>query len=262
MNNISITTDFGLKDGNTGVMKGVIYGICPDAKIVDITHLIEPQNVLQAGLVLARQVFYFPQNSVHVVVVDPGVGTIRRPIAARIGTQLFVGPDNGFLTPAYEHAEKEGWPIKIVHTDKPEYWLPQISDIFHGRDIFAPVGAHLAAGVALESLGPVVNDAVRIDLPRVQCDGDVVSGEIVHIDHFGNLVSNIHREDLDDFNNASVEFHELRFDQISRTFGERAAGSLMALYCSTGFLMVSKVNGNAHEDLKCDVGSVIIVSNG
>ncbi len=100
--------------------------------------------------------FYFPENSVHIVVVDPGVGTVRRPIAVRAGSQLFVGPDNGFLTLIYERAEKEGWPLKIVHTDKHEYWLPHVSDIFHGRDIFSPVGAHLAAGVLLESLGPEV----------------------------------------------------------------------------------------------------------
>ncbi|MBN1264710.1 MAG: SAM-dependent chlorinase/fluorinase [Anaerolineales bacterium] len=258
---ISISSDFGLQDGNTGVMKGVIYGICPDAKIVDMTHLIGPQDVRQIAYVLARQVFYFPENSVHIVVVDPGVGTARRPIAVRAGTQLFVGPDNGFLTLIYERAEKEGWPLQIVHTNRKEYWLPQVSDIFHGRDIFSPVGAYLAAGVSLGDMGEVVTDPVRLDLPRPQRDGASVRGEIVRVDHFGNMISNIPMEMLSDIDCARVDLKGKKLDRIWRTFGEQPVGTLMALPCSTGYLMVSVNQGSASLEITGERGDTIVVSD-
>ena len=168
MSIITLTTDFGTRDGNVGVMKGVIYGIQPQARIIDLSHEIEPQNIHQAAWVLQRQVFYFPDNTVHVVVVDPGVGTARRPIAARVGTQFLVGPDNGVFTPLYERAEAEGWPLEIVHTNKPDYWLADISNVFHGRDIFSPVGAHLASGAALGDVGQTINDVIRMRWPKPQ----------------------------------------------------------------------------------------------
>ncbi len=258
---VSISTDFGLQDGNTGVMKGVIYGICPDAKIVDLTHLIGPQDVRQIAYVLSRQVFYFPENSVHIVVVDPGVGTVRRPIAVRAGSQLFVGPDNGFLTLIYERAEKEGWPLKVVHTDKHEYWLPHVSDIFHGRDIFSPVGAHLAAGVPLESLGPEVNDPVRLDLPKPRREGDQVIGEIVRVDHFGNMISNIPMEMLAEMECPQVELDGKKLARIWRTFGEQPVGALMALPCSTGYLMVSVNQGSAASQIEGKRGDAVMVKS-
>ena len=159
---ITLTTDFGTEDGNVGVMKGVIWGIAPKAQIADISHLVSPQNIHMAAFILNRHVYYFPEGTIHIVVVDPGVGTERRPIAAQIGPQRFVGPDNGVFTPMYKRAEKEGWPVKIVHTNKPKYWGDKISDIFHGRDIFSPVGAHLAAGVPLEALGTEIDDPIQI----------------------------------------------------------------------------------------------------
>ncbi|HQL92790.1 MAG TPA: SAM-dependent chlorinase/fluorinase, partial [Anaerolineaceae bacterium] len=138
---LSITTDFGNLNGFTGTMKGVIYGISPDVKIVDITHEIPAQDVRTGSIALWRAVPYFPAGSVHVAVVDPGVGTARRPIAAKLGEQYFVVPDNGFITPMLEDAEAAGEEIIIVHLDNPEYWLDTVYTTFHGRDIFAPVGA-------------------------------------------------------------------------------------------------------------------------
>src|SRR5512138_1996987 len=123
MSVISLMTDFGIKDGNVGVMKGVIWGIAPEAQIADLSHLITPQNIREAALILLRSAPYFPENSIHVVVVDPGVGTSRRPMAAKIGTQYYVGPDNGTITLLLERAEKEGWETEFVHLTKPEYWL-------------------------------------------------------------------------------------------------------------------------------------------
>jgi S-adenosyl-L-methionine hydrolase (adenosine-forming) len=252
-------TDFGTKDGNTGVMKGVIYGIIPDVKIVDISHYIAPQNIREAAWVLDRQIFYFPKNSVHVVVVDPGVGTQRRPIAAQIGSQFVVGPDNGVFTPLLMRAERKGWPVKIVHTDKPEYWLPEISDIFHGRDIFSPVGAHLAAGVPLEKLGTLIDDPVRIEFPIPTRSDNVVVGTIIHIDNFGNVISNIHREDLAGVNIDQVLFADVTIKGMARTFGDGQIGDLIALYTSTGYVMASVVNGNAAEFFQPEIGAEVRV---
>jgi S-adenosylmethionine hydrolase len=256
---ITLTTDFGTSDGNVGVMKGVIWGIAPDANIADVSHDIAPQNIHQAAFVLARHAFYFPENSVHIVVVDPGVGTQRRPIAAHIGSQRFVGPDNGVFTPIYQAAEKEGWPVKIIHTDKPEYWRDKISRVFHGRDIFSPVGAHLAAGVPLEKLGTPINDPVRIHLPSPKRTDNGIIGEVSHIDHFGNIHSNIHRDELADLGHVKVSLREVTINGLVQTFGERDPGELIALFSSTDDLIISEVNGDAGKRLNAKVGDEIKV---
>src|ERR1041384_4471483 len=141
---ISLMTDFGIKDGTVGVMKGVIWGICPTAQISDLSHMIQAQNIFEAGYHLARSAPYFPKGTVHVVVVDPGVGTARRPMAAQIGDWFYVGPDNGTITVLLERAAQENWRTEFVELNRPQYWLQTISHVFHGRDIFSPVGAHLA----------------------------------------------------------------------------------------------------------------------
>lgn len=261
MSLISLMTDFGTRDGNVGVMKGVMWGIAPRAKFADLSHYIEPQNIRQAAYVLNRQVFYFPPNTIHVVVVDPGVGTKRRPIAAQIGSQYFVGPDNGVFTPAYERAERENWPVKIIHTDKPEYWLSVVSNIFHGRDIFSPVAAHLANGVPLEVLGTPIDDPVRILLPRPRRTGQGLVGEVTTIDHFGNVTSNIHRDDMADLGEVKVTLGEITIEGLVGTFGEGQPGDLVALYSSIDYLIVSVVNGNAAERIKARIGDKVEVAS-
>src|SRR5689334_23321291 len=138
---ISLTTDFGLRNEFVGIMKGVIYTICPSASLVDLTHMIAPQNVHEGSLALARAYSFFPKGTIHLYVVDPGVGTARRALAGRIGDHFFVGPDNGLLTPIIEEAELGVLPVEFVHLESSKYWLPKISRTFHGRDIFAPVAA-------------------------------------------------------------------------------------------------------------------------
>lgn len=251
---ITLTTDFGTRDGFVGVMKGVILGIAPDVHIVDISHGISPQNIQEAGIILARQVGYFPPDSIHVVVVDPGVGTERRPIAAQIGDQRFVAPDNGVLTPIYEQAEAAGWPLKIVHTNKAKYWLENISSVFHGRDIFSPVAAHWAAGVKLEQLGQVIDDPVQLPTQKPRSTAKGIVGQIAHIDRFGNLISNIHRDDLGDAEVARVMVYGETLEEVVRTFGEREPGSLVTLYSSSDYLTVSVVNGNAAQELDAATG--------
>jgi S-adenosylmethionine hydrolase len=255
---LTLTTDFGLKDGNVGVMKGVIWRICPTAQIADISHLIVPQNIREAALILFRSAPYFPAGTIHVVVVDPGVGTARRPIAARIGVQYFVCPDNGILTPLLERAEEQGQTVEIVHLDKSNYWLPEVSRVFHGRDIFAPCAAHLAGGVPLRALGTPITDPVRLDLPKPVRTETGWRGEVIHIDHFGNVASNIHsehlRESQADKSGIIVKVCGVEIRGLVDTFGERPEGELIALLGSTGNLIVSVVNGNAAVRLNVKVG--------
>lgn len=258
---VSLMTDFGIKDGNVGVMKGVIWGIAPDAQISDLSHVIQPQNIREAALILARSAPYFPPDSVHVVVVDPGVGTARRPLAAKIGSQYYVGPDNGSITLLLERAEKEGWSCEFVHLDKPKFWLGNISHVFHGRDIFAPVAGHLASGVPLAELGTRIVDPVRLALPKPEQIANGWRGEIIHIDHFGNLASNIRVENLSSalthMDGCNVSLAGETIKGLVNTFGERQPDDLVALLGSTGNLIVSVVNGSAAARLSVKVGDSI-----
>jgi len=258
MSLITLMTDFGLKDGNVGVMKGVILGIAPQAQIVDISHFVPPQNVREAALLLRRSAPYFPPGTIHVVVVDPGVGTSRRPIAALLGTQRFVGPDNGVITLLLEHAERLGWPVAFIHLNRRQFWLPEVSHVFHGRDIFAPAAAHLANGKTLSDLGTLVNNPLRLALPRPERTPTGWRGEIIHIDYFGNLASNILSEHLPEGlvapEKITVRLCGTEIRGLVKTFGERLPGELAALFGSTGNLIVSVVNGSAAETLGAKVG--------
>jgi S-adenosylmethionine hydrolase len=260
---ISLMTDFGIKDGNVGVMKGVIWGICPSAQISDLSHMIQAQNIREAAYVFARSVPYFPKGSIHVVVVDPGVGTNRRPMAAQIGDWLYVGPDNGTITDLLERAEQAGWQSNFVELNQKQYWLPTISFVFHGRDIFSPVAAHLANGVPLNDLGTPFNEPVRLELPKPENTNNGWRGEVTHIDHFGNLGSNIRVENLGEAmehkENIVVRIHGTDIKGMVNTFGERPVGELIALLGSTGNLAISIVNGNAAERLGAKVGDIVEV---
>jgi len=260
---ISILTVFGTKDGNVGVMKGVILNIAPRTRIVDLSHTIGAQNVPEAGLVLLRSAPYFPDGSIHLVVVDPGVGTDRRPIAAQLGTHYFVGPDIGVITMLLDAVTQRSLETRFVHLDKPQYWLPEVSSVFHGRDIFAPCAAHLAAGVLLEKLGTAIAAPTRLEIPAPRELEHGWQGEVIHIDHFGNISSNIRLEHLDEHlgehRQVIVRLGGTDIQGLVRTFGERPAGELVALFGSTGNLIVSVVNGSAAERLGTVVGEPIEV---
>ncbi len=256
---ITLTTDFGLKDGNVGVMKGVILGIAPQAEIVDLSHLISPQNIAEGALILFRSAPYFPDGTIHMVVVDPGVGTTRRPIAARLGSQYFVGPDNGVITLWLEFVESQGRTVRFVHLDQPRYWLPEVSHVFHGRDIFAPSAAHLATGAPLEAMGHLIIDPVRLKLPMPRRTESGWQGEVIHVDHFGNLSSNIRREHLAGETVSAVKLRGASIDGLVSTFGERPSGELVSLFGSTGNLIVSVVNGSAAQRLGAQIGDAVEV---
>ncbi len=256
---VTLTTDFGIKDGNVGVMKGVIWGIAPQVHIADLSHVVAPQNIREAGFILVRSAPYFPPGTIHVVVVDPGVGTERRHLAARLGTQYFVGPDNGVITAFLEYAEERGWDIEMVHAHRREYWLHEVSHVFHGRDVFAPIAAHLANGVTLQSLGTPINDPVRLPLPRPQRTPHGWVGEVIQIDHFGNIATNIRRQDMSEPGRIQLRLRGVSIPGLMRTFGERPPGELIALYGSTGYLIVSEVNGNAAQRLQAEIGDQVEV---
>jgi S-adenosylmethionine hydrolase len=263
MSVITLTTDFGIRDGNVGVMKGVIWGIAPQAQIADLSHMIAAQNILEASVLLARSASYFPQGTIHVVVVDPGVGTARRPMAGRIGNWFYVGPDNGTISGWLERAGRESWDTQFVQLDKLRFWLPNVSFVFHGRDIFAPVAAHLANGVALAELGTPFDDPVRLELPQPVRTGAGWLGEVIHIDHFGNVATNIRIETLGEYfqhkESLAVRLGGLQIEGLVNTFGEGPVGRPIALMGSTGNLIVALVNGNAARELGIGVGDRIEV---
>jgi len=251
---ITLTTDFGVDDSYVAVMKGVILTITPHAQIVDITHQIEPQNVHEAAYVLSSAAPYFPPDTVHVVVVDPGVGSSRRPIAIQTGSARLVGPDNGVFTHLLAAAEQ----ATVVHLQNRAYWRSAVSHTFHGRDIFAPVAAHLAAGVPLDALGPSIDDPILLDLtqPVRLADGSL-RGEIVHVDRFGNLICNIPASWLAGADwTIRIAGHTL--DGLQQSYAGVAAGQLVALVSSGDTLEIAVREGSAAQLLTVAAGEPVV----
>jgi S-adenosyl-L-methionine hydrolase (adenosine-forming) len=240
-------------------MKGVIWSIAPDTQIADISHSIHAQNIMEGALALSRSAPYFPPGTVHVAVVDPGVGTNRRPIAAHLGAHYFVGPDNGLFTLLLERAENNGEIIEIVHLDQPRYWLANISNVFHGRDIFSPVAAHIVNGVPLSSLGTPIQDAVRLKVPIPVRTAKGWRGEVVQIDHFGNLATNLTQSHLKAIHNIIVNISGVSIVGLVPTFGSCSPGDLIALYGTQDDLIISVVNGSAEQRLDVRIGTLVEV---
>jgi S-adenosylmethionine hydrolase len=258
MNIITLTTDFGLEDAYVGVLKGVILGINPAATIVDLCHAIPPQDVRAAAFLLHTAWPYFPPGTIHVVVVDPGVGSQRRAIAVDAGTATFVAPDNGVLS--YVLAEvKEA---QAVHLTNRRYWLPQMSATFHGRDIFAPVAAHVSLGVPLTALGEPLSlgELVTFPLPCPERQGDGWVGHVVHVDHFGNLVTDLEAGVIGDPQSVVIEVGGQRIFGLRRTYADEAPGEPMALIGSSGRLEIAVPGGHAARWLKAQPGDRVRVS--
>jgi S-adenosylmethionine hydrolase len=257
---ITLTTDFGIADGYVGAMKGVILSITPDATITDITHSIPPQDVAAAGHVLASAAPYFPAGTIHVAVVDPGVGTDRRALAVETARGFFIGPDNGVLCPslaaarAVDAATGEVLDATAIALTNPAYFKESVSATFHGRDVFAPVAAHIARRVTLAELGS------RID--RVDCAdpdpplriGGTLLGRVVHIDHFGNAITNVRAEKLP--RSPLVKAGETELLGLAPHY---QAAPIIALVGSTGLLEISVRDGSAAKDLGLRVGDEVSV---
>lgn len=258
---ITILTDFGLQDGYPGVMKGVIYSIAPSTQIVDISHQVPPQNISRGARILERSYAFFPSGTIHIAVVDPGVGTKRRPMAAKIGEYYFVGPDNGIFTAPLLRAMKEGKNVECVELNQPDYWLKSVSHVFHGRDIFAPVAAHLANGVTLQDLGSPIQDPIVLNLPQAKHVEDQIVGEIIDVDHFGNLSTNIPSDWLSRYSLSDLSFcfGNVTIHGLNKTFGERPEGEWVAFIDSDNYLAFAIVNGNAASKAQCGPGTPIKV---
>ena len=255
---ITLTTDFGNKDGFVGTMKGVIWGICPDARIADISHEVTPQRVSEGAAILRRAAPYFAAGTVHIAVVDPGVGTERRALAARIGAQYFVGPDNGLCTLLIADARHAGLETPVVAVDNPRYWLPQVSRTFHGRDIFAPVGAHLAGGVKLEELGTCFSDPVLLPLAQPEKINGGYRARVVAIDAFGNLATNLPWPQVAG-RTLLIALKGRVIHGLATAYGQHQPGELIALVDSNDFIEVAVVNGSAAEVLGAQVGDTLEV---
>lgn len=256
---VSLTTDFGQQNGFVGVMKGVIWGIAPETHIADITHQIPPQNVRLGAYALWRVIPFFPPGSVHIAVVDPGVGTQRRPIGLKIGDQYFIVPDNGLITTMLEEGERAGDDIQIVHLNNPEYWLPEVSRTFHGRDIFAPTGAHLAQGVPLQELGDPINDPIRIDFLQPKKTDYGWEAHITIIDVFGNLTTDLPVKYIPDANEVTFHYKDHTIPGLVESYGHREPGELIALVDSENYIEISVVNGSAAEKTGANIGDIIEV---
>ncbi len=257
---IVLLTDFGTKDGHVGVMKGVILTIAPEAQIIDLSHGIQPQNIEEAALILSRTYRYFPIGSIFIVVIDPGVGTTRRPIALWLAGYYFILPDNGIITPILMEARTQTAAIEIVHLNNPAFWNENISSVFHGRDIFAPVGAHLANGIDLMDMGVPIQDPVLITLEQPKILTGRMIGKIIHIDHFGNLTTNIRREHLANTTHCLLNYKDYEITGLYTTFGDSEAGTLILLIGSTDYLLIARVNGNAAAYLAAVPGDRIVLN--
>ena len=263
MSIISLLSDFGHKDPYVAEMKAVILSINPEVHIVDVTHEVEKFNIRMGAYVLASAAPYFPPNTIHVAVVDPGVGTQRRAIIVETSRSFYVGPDNGLLMLA---AQKEHI-TNIYEIDNPKYMLPKGSKTFHGRDIFAPTAAYLATGIKPSDFGAAINDYIVPDFAKPHQINGVLHGVVLHVDDFGNIISNISVEDLKNvgFNEGNTLQVKLGGKIVSLMFcsayAEVAVGAPLALVGSSGFLEVSINQGSGSRIFGANVGDVFCVSS-
>jgi hypothetical protein len=259
---ITLLTDFGPSDVFVGSMKGVILGINPLAKIVDLTHEVPAHDIRCAAYLLHSAARFFPPGTIHVAVVDPGVGSERRPLLAFSLEQYFIAPDNGLLS--YVLASELDAEIREL-TNK-QYFLGSIGSTFHGRDVFAPAAAWLSRGEPIESFGPEVDNVVRLEVPRAFEDGGKLIGQVQHIDRFGNLITNISKEDLVSYAGAArvstleVQIHQARINGLHRCYADAPAGQLAALVNSDGWLEIFSPQGRATDFVKADIGERVEVN--
>ncbi len=249
---VTLLSDFGNRDGFVGILKGVLLGICPSARTIDLSHEIAPQDVMEGALVLSAAVDHFPVGTVHLAIVDPGVGTDRRALLIETEAFTLVGPDNGLLSLAAARSPLR----KIVHLDEPRWFAPSPSATFHGRDVFAPVAAHRANGVPPEQLGSIVEDYARVTIPAVRRVDDGIEGQILYVDRFGNLVCNIARSDLTASSGTqmTVRLGDVTIAQISATYGAVREGKPVAVWNSWDRLEIAVRNGSAVRQLRARSG--------
>ncbi|HEX5230039.1 MAG TPA: SAM-dependent chlorinase/fluorinase [Bryobacteraceae bacterium] len=253
---ITLTTDFGLTDHFVGVMKGVIAGIAPAARVIDISHGVQSYDIVDGAFTIVQAYRYFPKRTIHVIVVDPGVGSARRPLLAEMAGQYFIAPDNGVLSMVFAREAT----ARVRHITSEKYFLHPVSRTFHGRDVFSPVAAHLAAGIKPAQFGKRVDDYIHASFDQPTPSGkNRWTGVILKSDHFGNLATNFH---IDRFPGIRTHAFALKTGQqtiarLALTFTECAPGELFAVVGSSGYVELAASEASAAQMLGCGAGSPV-----
>jgi len=252
---ITFTTDFGLSDHFVGTMKGVVAGIAPQARVIDISHDLAPYSITEAAFVIAEAWAYFPKGTIHVVVVDPGVGSARRPILAEAGGHFFIAPDNGVLSLVFDAAKHK---VRVI--SNPKFMRREISRTFHGRDVFAPAAAHLAKGAKAAAFGKLIQDYVRTGSARPSPEGsDSWRGAILKVDRFGNLITNFAAHEFAGITARPFEMRAgaQRIHRLALTYAEAEGGDLFVIVGSSGYLEIAANQASAASLLGCSAGAPV-----
>jgi S-adenosyl-L-methionine hydrolase (adenosine-forming) len=255
---IALLTDFGARDHYAGTMKGVVLAICPDVTLVDISHEVPAHDILAGALELAASYRYFPPGTIFLVVVDPGVGSQRHGIAAEAGDYKFVAPDNGVLTAVVD----EHPPRRVVELTERRYARPTVSRTFEGRDRFAPAAAWLAKGIDLAALGRSAPAIQRLDIPHPQADANLIEGQVLRVDRFGNLITNIDRKTFEKLGGGTLDIR-VGTHQVSKvvsTYADASRGEICALFGSTDHLEIAANGASAASQLGLDRGATVHVA--
>ncbi|HDZ90080.1 MAG: SAM-dependent chlorinase/fluorinase [Deltaproteobacteria bacterium] len=253
---ITLLTDFGLEDPYVAMMKGVILAEIPAARVVDMGHQVKPGAVSRAAAIILETFPYFPEGTVHLVVVDPGVGTERRPIIVEASSHLFVGPDNGVFWPLI----RLNGQCRIVQITETRYFRAEVSRTFHGRDIFAPVAAHLSRGADPLDMGPIIADPVRIQVPAPYRKGGTLYGHVIRVDHFGNLITDIRFREIKDFagdRGLLIRLGDLVIKGVRQTYADAPQGEVLCLFGSSGYLEIAVNQGRASDRIGLDEEEII-----
>ena len=260
---ITLTTDFGTKDSFAASMKGVIFKINAQAQIVDITHEIGPQDIWEAAFALKTSYVHFPKGTIHLAVVDPGVGSGRRPLIVVTESYYFVGPDNGIFSLIYQEAER----LRVHHITASHYFLPNPGPTFHGRDIFAPAASWLSKGIPSGNFGDVVEDYVKLNVPMPKKTANAIDGHVIHIDRFGNVITNISYKDIQslvpegtEIGAAAISLAGKEIKGLKKFYAEAAPGEPSAIINSSGFLEVFLFKQNARTTLSLKRGEPVHLS--
>jgi S-adenosyl-L-methionine hydrolase (adenosine-forming) len=256
---ITLTTDFGYADPYVGIMKGVISRIDPQARMVDLSHGVPAQDIMAAALLLRHSLQYFPRGTIHIAVVDPGVGSARRPLLVEADGNYFIGPDNGVLSLAITRG---GRPSRIIHLSNTIYYLRPTSATFHGRDIFAPVAAYLSLGIAPEAFGETINDCVELHWPTILRTETTIEGQIVYIDGFGNLFTNIGADDLEKLSRRPLRItvRDLTILGLADNYAAVEPGKYVTLINSWGLLEIAIYKESAKRRSGAIVGDKVEVA--
>lgn len=254
---ITLTTDFGLDDAFVGVMKGVIAGIDPQARVIDLTHGIPSQDIMAGALSLRHSVTYFPRGTIHVAVIDPGVGSARRPLLIEFSGNYFIGPDNGVLSLAVGDS-----PDSVIELANPAYRLQPTSGTFHGRDIFAPAAGHLSRGISPDQFGEKLLSYRKLALPRIVRAKGVLAGEVIYIDKFGNLFTNLEQHDLTGLTSDALDIAlgDLHIGGIAPNYAGAKTGELIAVFNSWGLLEIAANKNSAANKTGARVGDAIKIT--